>query len=237
MRCHWWAQPRVTERLRLCRAPPKDVAACIARREPVVGMSEGPPHWLSTSREHHVVVLQKTPIVSYPFGKREQPESDAGSGVSTEDPRVVHGRVSPSPQMDNPVDEPNDKDASAPGRRSSEHGHTGELDHVSPPTAVAGNDAERAPEPIPQALALAQVRKDIHVGDSGIGPASSGKLVAERFSVGWIVYSPAIGRQRTTAIYYVTDDGNLERNSSVADPSAYLKDVEQRFWQRRALFG
>ncbi|WP_328387401.1 hypothetical protein [Nocardia sp. NBC_00416] len=52
----------------------------------------------------------------------------------------------------------------------------------------------------------------------------------------WVVYSPAIGRQRTTAIYYVTD-GNLERNLSVADPSAYLKSVEQRFWQRQALFG
>ncbi|NUP27550.1 MAG: hypothetical protein HOQ44_12825 [Nocardia sp.] len=74
-------------------------------------------------------------------------------------------------------------------------------------------------------------------GDSGTDRASSGKLVAERFSVGWVVYSPEIGGQRTSAIYYVTDDGDLERASSAADPSAYLIHVEQRFWQRQALFG
>ncbi|WP_040789950.1 hypothetical protein [Nocardia paucivorans] len=141
----------------------------------------------------------------------------------------MHGRVSPSPRADVPVDEPNDT-ASKPEKRS------GELDHVSPPTGAAGEGIEPALDPIPQALALAQVRKDILAGGSGIDPASSGRLVAERFGVGWIVYPPAIGGQRTATIYYVTDDGELERNSSVSDPSAYLEYVEQRFWQRRALF-
>ncbi|WP_280420123.1 hypothetical protein [Nocardia carnea] len=200
-------------------------------------MSEGQPHWLSTSQDHQVIDLPKAPVISYPFGKQEQPEYDAGTGVSTEDPRVIHGRISPSPRMNIPVDEPDGRDASVPEKRSSGRGHTGGLDHVSPPIAAIGNDAERTLEPIPQALALAQVRKDILAGDSAIAPASSGKLVAERFSVGWVVYSPAIGEQSTTTIYYVTDDGDLERSSSVSDPSAYLESVEQRFCQRQALLG
>lgn len=200
-------------------------------------MSEGPPYRLSAQHEHQIIVLQKTPIVSYPFGKQEQPESDAGSGVRTEDPRIIHGRISPSPPRNIPVDEPNDRDAPAPEKRSAGHEYTGELDHVSPPIAATGNDAEHTPEPIQQALALAQVRKDILTSDSSIGSVSPGKLVAERFSVGWVVYSPAIGGQRTAAIYYVTDDGDLERDPSGADPSAYAHNVEQRFRQRRALFG
>ncbi|MGW5383216.1 hypothetical protein [Nocardia sp. NPDC003963] len=200
-------------------------------------MSEGPLPWLSASREHQVVVLQKTPVVSYPFGKQEQPESDSGSGVSTEDPRIMHGRVSPWSQVDSPVGEPESRDVSAPGKRAVGRGRTGAFDKVSPPTVATGNEAEGAPGPMPQALALAQVRKDILVGDSGVGLESSGRLVAERFGVGWVVCSPAIGGQRTTVIYYVTDDGELERTTSVADPAAYLEHVEQRFWQRQALFG
>lgn len=73
----------------------------------------------------------------------------------------MHGRVSPYPQMDIPVDEPNDRNVSAPEKRFPGRGHTGKLDHVSRLAGAAVNDAERAPEPIPQALALAQVRKDI----------------------------------------------------------------------------
>ncbi|MFF7945156.1 hypothetical protein ACFZC5_36280 [Nocardia gamkensis] len=51
------------------------------------------------------------------------------------------------------------------------------------------------------------------------------------------MHTPAVGGQSTTAIYYVADDGELEETSPAADPSAYLKPVEQRFWQRQALFG
>ncbi|MGW1741998.1 hypothetical protein ACWCPQ_24695 [Nocardia sp. NPDC001965] len=195
-------------------------------------MSEGPLNW-SASREHQVVALQKTPVVSYPFGKQKQPKPHPSSGVSTEDPRIMHGRISPSAELDIPAEEPDDKDAPAPKKPSPWHRNTA----ASPLAGATGNDAERAPGPIPQALALAQVRKDILAGDSGIDRAFSGRLVAERFSVGWVVYSPAVGRQRTTAIYFVTDDGDIEKTTSVADPSAYLEHVEQRFWQRQALFG
>lgn len=90
---------------------------------------------------------------------------------------------------------------------------------------------------MPQAQALAQVRKHVLSHDSGTDKASPGRLTAERFSVGWIVRTPAGGDQCTTAIYYVADDGELEETSSAAEPSAYTKWVEQRFWQRRVLFG
>lgn len=90
---------------------------------------------------------------------------------------------------------------------------------------------------MPQAQALAQVRKHILTRDSGTDNTCPGRLAAKRFSVGWIVHTPAVGNQSTTSIYYVADDGELEETSPAADPSAYVKSVEQRFWQRQALFG
>ncbi|MBF6350680.1 hypothetical protein IU448_16895 [Nocardia flavorosea] len=72
--------------------------------------------------------------------------------------------------------------------------------------------------------------------DSSMSSASPGRLVAERFSVGWMVYTPAVGGQNTDTVYYVTDDGELEKSSPAAGRSAYLESVEKRFWLRRAMF-
>ncbi|MFQ6392541.1 hypothetical protein ACLMAJ_03740 [Nocardia sp. KC 131] len=90
---------------------------------------------------------------------------------------------------------------------------------------------------MPESLAIAQVRKHINSHDAGTSKTSSGRSAAERFSVGWMVHTPATGRQRDNEIYFVTDDGELEETSAATDPAAYMKSVEQRFWQRRALFG
>ncbi|WP_174189553.1 hypothetical protein [Nocardia barduliensis] len=215
-------------------------------------MTEGPQHWLYTSsREHQVVVLKKTPVVSYPFGT--QPESSssdsdarhasaATGGVSVEDPRIMHTRPSLSGVVDAAADERNDTQETSAAASSwpstpLDPGHT-EDTHPAPSAAAATtNNPEFAVEPMPQAQALAQVRKHILTRDSGTDNASLGRLAAERFNVGWIVYTPAGGGRRATAIYYVADDGELEETSCAADPSTYRISVEQRFWQRRALFG
>ncbi|MFI5776855.1 hypothetical protein [Nocardia sp. NPDC051570] len=61
------------------------------------------------------------------------------------------------------------------------------------------------------------------------------ELVAERLSVGWMVFVPvrpgqiAIGR----AIFYVADDGLVERSSSSTAPSIYIEGFEQRFHRRQ----
>lgn len=59
-------------------------------------------------------------------------------------------------------------------------------------------------------------------------------LVAERFSVGWMVYVPvpegriAIDR----AIFYVADDGAIEHATSATAPSVYIAGLEERYRQR-----
>ncbi|MBF6351436.1 hypothetical protein IU448_20825 [Nocardia flavorosea] len=64
-------------------------------------------------------------------------------------------------------------------------------------------------------------------------------LVAERVSVGWIVQVPPpegqvmLGR----AVFYVADDGVMERSSSSVAPSAYLSGFEMRFQQRLGAVG
>ncbi len=219
-------------------------------------MSEGPPNWLHTAtREHRAVALQKTPVVFYPFGA--QPESSLGDSdargtsapgrVSVEEPRVMHTRPSLSPHVDAAAEERNDTQDSA--ARSSPWTSRGpgptEDPHPAPSAATPWNHPEIAieptpkahAEPMPQAQALAQVRKHLLTRDSSTGNASPGRLAAERFTVGWIVYTPVAQGRSTNPIYYVADDGELEESSAAAERSAYLKSVEQRFWQRRALFG
>ncbi|AVH24942.1 hypothetical protein [Nocardia cyriacigeorgica] len=90
------------------------------------------------------------------------------------------------------------------------------------------------PEPMPQEQALARVRA--HLSDTGADTTGypPHQLVAERISVGWMVYVPvapediAVGR----AIFYLADDGVLEQASSSVAPSAYIAEFEQRFQQR-----
>ncbi|WP_280508080.1 hypothetical protein [Nocardia flavorosea] len=95
-----------------------------------------------------------------------------------------------------------------------------------------------APEPIAATDAVDRVAR--HLTDRGADTAAYrvDDLRADRISAGWMVYVPvdpgeiAIGR----AIFYVADDGVLERSSSSVAPSQYLPDFERRFRERnRAL--
>ncbi|MBF6416602.1 hypothetical protein IU441_25930 [Nocardia cyriacigeorgica] len=90
------------------------------------------------------------------------------------------------------------------------------------------------PEPMPREQALARVRA--HLADTGADTTGypPHQLVAERISVGWMVYVPvapediAVGR----TIFYLADDGVLEQSSSSVAPSVYIAEFEQRFQQR-----
>ncbi|WP_280242599.1 hypothetical protein [Nocardia abscessus] len=96
-----------------------------------------------------------------------------------------------------------------------------------------------APEPMAQEEAIARVARFIR--DSGVDTANypPEELRADRISVGWMVYVPvepgeiAIGR----AIFYLADDGVLERSSSSVAPSAYIAAFERRFRDRHGPVG
>jgi hypothetical protein len=87
------------------------------------------------------------------------------------------------------------------------------------------------PQRMPAQEAISRVR-DYIMGrrlDTTGYPLS--QLIAERFSVGWMVYVPvpegqiAIGR----AIFYIGDDGVLEPSSSSIVPELFQAEFEQRF--------
>ncbi|MGY1944858.1 hypothetical protein [Nocardia asiatica] len=96
-----------------------------------------------------------------------------------------------------------------------------------------------APEPMAQEEAIARVAHFIR--DSGVDTANYApeELRADRINVGWMVYVPvepgeiAIGR----AIFYIADDGVLERSSSSVAPSAYIAAFERRFQDRHGPVG
>lgn len=91
-----------------------------------------------------------------------------------------------------------------------------------------------APERLPEADAVARVAGLLTASGEDTAGYPVEKLRAERVRAGWMVYVPvepgdlAIGR----AIFYVADDGVLERSSSSVAPSQYLPDFERRFRQR-----
>ncbi|WP_328409446.1 hypothetical protein [Nocardia sp. NBC_00403] len=221
-------------------------------------MNERSQDWLYTvSRDHQNIVLTKTPLVSYPFGRLNDSETSAGEGaaahpaaagnrVYVDDPRVIHGRVSPLPAADTTASAAqatpsadqqytNDSLPSSP----EENGHAQERNHTVSPAAMAEDTSVYDIDPMPQVQAVVNVRKYILSRNSDSGKSAPGQLVAERLSVGWIVYTPAIGRHRgdEDRFYYVADDGELEETSSSVNRSEYIKSFEQRFRQRRALFG
>ncbi|MFE6621192.1 hypothetical protein [Streptomyces sp. NPDC057740] len=83
--------------------------------------------------------------------------------------------------------------------------------------------------------AIARVREYIlAVAGNNPGYAVS-DLVADRFSIGWMVYVPvpsgqmAIGR----AIFYIADDGFLVHSSSSVAPSTFVADFEKQFQARQ----
>ncbi|BDU02467.1 hypothetical protein [Nocardia sputorum] len=96
-----------------------------------------------------------------------------------------------------------------------------------------------APGPMPREEAIALVERFIR--DSGAATVSYPleDLRADRLDVGWMVYVPvepgeiAIGR----AIYYIADDGVLERSSSSVAPSVYIGEFERRFRDRHGPVG
>lgn len=208
-------------------------------------MGEATERKLSTTYgELHGVASYKPPVVFYPFGAQAEAtssDSDASAGprrVTVEDPRVIHTRPAPPAQADTAADEQDEQAATpkATGSASVPRRHEHPEAHRTATTSTATDNPECTVEPLPQAHALIQVRKHILTGDSSMSGALTGRLVAERFSVGWMVYTPTVGGQNTDAIYYVTDDGELEKSSPAAGRSAYLESVEKRFWLRRAMF-
>lgn len=95
-----------------------------------------------------------------------------------------------------------------------------------------------APEPLSAAEALDRVGRYLTDSDADISGYSVAELRAERVDAGWMVYVPvepgeiAVGR----AIFYLADDGVLERSSSSVAPSRYLPGFAERFRERsRAL--
>jgi hypothetical protein len=91
------------------------------------------------------------------------------------------------------------------------------------------------PRQMSAAQALSRVRD--YLCDQGLDTARypPAELVADRFSVGWMVYLPvprgriAIGR----TIFYVADDGVLERSTSSVAPATFIVGFEERFRRRR----
>ncbi|NUS42967.1 MAG: hypothetical protein HOQ24_04670 [Mycobacteriaceae bacterium] len=90
------------------------------------------------------------------------------------------------------------------------------------------------PTPLSESEAIAVVRDYILDRDLETPGYPVSGLVASRVSVGWMVYVPAPAGQVMLgrAIFYVADDGELERSSSSTPPSAYSIGFEERFRQR-----
>lgn len=83
--------------------------------------------------------------------------------------------------------------------------------------------------------AIARVREYILARDLNGPGYSVSELIADRFSVGWMIYVPvprgemAIGR----AIFYITDDGVFKHSSSSVAPSRAVADLEEGFHERQ----
>ncbi|MGW0180390.1 hypothetical protein [Nocardia sp. NPDC003345] len=91
-----------------------------------------------------------------------------------------------------------------------------------------------APEPLPPEAAVDRVAAHLTAGGEDLSGYPVDRLRAERVSTGWMVYVPvepgeiAVGR----AIFYLADDGVLERSSSSVAPSRYIPEFERRFRTR-----
>ncbi len=96
-----------------------------------------------------------------------------------------------------------------------------------------------APGPMPREDALARVERFLRDSGADLANYPLDDLRADRISVGWMVYVPvepgeiAIGR----AIYYIADDGVLERSSSSVAPSVHIAEFERRFRDRHGPVG
>ncbi|WP_328391590.1 hypothetical protein [Nocardia sp. NBC_00416] len=94
-----------------------------------------------------------------------------------------------------------------------------------------------APEPMPSGQAIDRVRDYITGRALDTTGYPLAELVAERFSVGWLVYVPvpageiAIGR----AVFYLADDGMLEHSTSSIAPATFIAEFERAFARRHGL--
>ncbi|MEV3960235.1 hypothetical protein AB0M34_04935 [Nocardia sp. NPDC050193] len=97
--------------------------------------------------------------------------------------------------------------------------------------------AATAPEPIPAARAIGLVREYI----TGRGLDTTGyplaDLIAERFSIGWMIYVPVPAGQIAIdrAVFYVADDGTLEHSSSSVAPAEFITEFARLFGERHGL--
>ncbi|MEV6341174.1 hypothetical protein AB0M12_41445 [Nocardia vinacea] len=94
----------------------------------------------------------------------------------------------------------------------------------------------RLPEQMSEEEAVFRVRHYIRGRQLDTTGYPLDQLVADRFSVGWMVYVPvprgeiAIGR----AIFYIADDGVLEHSSSSVAPTVFVEGFEQRYQDRQS---
>ncbi|APE33259.1 hypothetical protein BOX37_03960 [Nocardia mangyaensis] len=90
--------------------------------------------------------------------------------------------------------------------------------------------------PLPRDTALARVRAAVEGSGADTSRYPLDALVADRLGVGWMVYAPVapgeilLGR----AIFYIADDGVIERSSSSIPPTVYAVGFAERYRQRRA---
>ncbi|WP_245663195.1 hypothetical protein [Nocardia inohanensis] len=112
-------------------------------------------------------------------------------------------------------------------------GPTADLDAAHYQLTLAGV-ARTGPEPLPADEAIAAVRYRLEDTDTSAYPLD--QLVAERVSVGWLVYVPTAPEEIAIAraLYYVADDGVVEATTSTTPPSIYVTGFEERFRQRHS---
>ncbi|GAB2561327.1 hypothetical protein [Nocardia heshunensis] len=88
------------------------------------------------------------------------------------------------------------------------------------------------PQPMPKDRALAMVGD--YIAGHGLAKIPVAQLSAERFSVGWMVRVPVEVEQ---TIYYIVDDGRLQRTPSTVTAATAVAELERRFRRRHRIEG
>jgi hypothetical protein len=90
------------------------------------------------------------------------------------------------------------------------------------------------PEQVSKVEAVARVREHIVELRLDTTDYPLAQLTAERLTVGWMVYVPAPDGETSLgrAVFYLADDGVLERSSTSVAPEVYITGFEQRFRRR-----
>ncbi|MFJ4658115.1 hypothetical protein ACIP5Y_43185 [Nocardia sp. NPDC088792] len=114
-------------------------------------------------------------------------------------------------------------------------GGIGDLDAAHYQLALAGV-ARIGPDPLPEGEALDAARHQIRSEGLESAGFPLDDLRAERLSVGWLVYVPTDAEEIVIdrALFYVADDGVVERATSSTPASVYLPGFEQRFRRRHS---